>query len=148
MVMANNLESYVINTTFLSELMTGILSSPIIIIPHFHYPYVDEALNLLIEQCCHNGGEGSVKLNHILEIDESRGIIDFETKKRRESTTFQAILEDLLDQTNEYERKPKRRKRPKRLSDKCARFSNGDHHPRNKRKLCSIISSCRIVSLL
>ena len=103
MFMANNLESYVINKTFLSELMTGILSSPIIIIPHFHYSYVDEALNLLIEQCCHNGGEGSVKLNHILEIDESRGIIDFETKKRRESTTFQAILEDLLDQTNKYE---------------------------------------------
>ena len=103
MVMANNLESYVINKTFLSELMTGILSSPIIIIPHFHYSYVDKALILLIKQCCHNGSEGSVKLNHILEIDESRGIIDFETKKRRESTTFQAILEDLLDQTNEYE---------------------------------------------
>lgn len=103
MVMANNLESYVINKTFLSELMTGILSSPIIIIPHFHYSYVDEAINLLIEQCGHNGNETPIMLKHIIEIDESRGIIDFMTKKRCESTTFQGVLEDLLDQTNEYE---------------------------------------------
>ena len=38
----------IVNQKFKDALITGILSSPIVYIPHFHYAYVDQALKEII----------------------------------------------------------------------------------------------------
>lgn len=100
--MADSVVPCVIDERFLSELMTGILSSPIIVIPHYHYCYVDDALKAIIGRYGSQGSEKPLSLSDIVEIDEARGIIDFESKEQNESCKLQAVLEDLLDRKNEY----------------------------------------------
>lgn len=100
--MANGIVPCIIDEKFLSELMTGILSSPIIIIPHYHYSYVDDALKMIIERCNEQNSDMFLSFKNIIEIEDSRGFIDFESKKVEDTCRFQAIIEDLLERKNEY----------------------------------------------
>lgn len=66
--------------TFKTQLITGLLSSPIIYIPHSHYAFVDEIISEIIKP-----NEGHRKIldldyENIIEFDVAEGIIDFKSK--------------------------------------------------------------------
>lgn len=99
----------IINGNFKTQLITGILSSPIIYIPHYHYNYVDSALAEIIPE---RPKEGIVPKERnllglyrdsIYEHDLSRGRVDFATKvalKERGKDT-RTLLKDIVHR-NEY----------------------------------------------
>lgn len=70
---------------FKNHLITGILSSPIVYIPHFHYGFIDNVIDEII-----NPQDGCNKVlpldkTSIIEFDIKRGVIDFYTKKEEQS---------------------------------------------------------------
>lgn len=67
--------------TFKDQLASAIVSSPIIYIPHFHFAYVDEMLESIIEN---NETQVDIGfgLDGIVEYEVSREQIDFTTKEK------------------------------------------------------------------
>lgn len=101
--MQNN--SVIISKDFKKQLITGILSAPIVYIPHYHFNYIDIALAELLprnQESC----EGQDKKNllglyreTIYEYDQSRGRIDFESKRpisTEISIQISSVLKNLL----------------------------------------------------
>ena len=85
---------------FETQLVTAILGSPVVYIPHFHYEFVDEVLRSLV---CPEGRERKIiplELDEIEEFDNNRGIIDFSTKEQVQDTDcyykFDALLKGLI----------------------------------------------------
>ena len=83
----------IVEESFLTELTTGIFSSPIIIIPHSHFDYVDTAICTIIERCKDTVDSSCLKISEILEFNEGVGVIDFLTKKNS-SCCFKGIEAD------------------------------------------------------
>lgn len=86
---------------FKNQLITGILSAPIIYIPHSHGRFVDEILKEIISP--EKGKRSILELskNSVIEFDMSRGIIDFETKRDEQNCDgyhkIQTLLKDLIN---------------------------------------------------
>lgn len=87
----------IIDNKFTTELITGLLSSPIIFIPHYHFSYLDCALKEIIDKSSHKNNGINILFDDVLEFNESRGIINFDTKKEEESEHFSAIIKDILN---------------------------------------------------
>lgn len=86
---------------FKNQLITGILSAPIIYIPHSHGRFVDETLKEIIIP---EKGKRSIldlSKNSVMEFDMSRGPIDFISKKDRSDCEgyhkVQTLLKDLIN---------------------------------------------------
>lgn len=71
-----------INEAFKTQLITGILTSPIVYIPNHHYNYVDSALEEIAK--CRVG----INREMIYELDMSKGHVDFATKLFIDSEGF------------------------------------------------------------
>lgn len=85
---------------FLTQLLTGIETCPIIYIPHFHFNLVDEALKELIEQ---NPTDLPFSIeDNVCEYDCYRGIVNFSTKKKEkgldELSNIDVLLPDIITQ--------------------------------------------------
>lgn len=86
---------------FKNQLITGILSAPIIYIPHSHGRFVDETLKEIISP--EKGKRAVIELSEssVIEFDMSRGIIDFETKRDEQNCDgyhkVQTLLKDLIN---------------------------------------------------
>ena len=81
---------------FKTQLVTGLLSTPIIYIPHFHYELIDEVIKDIV-----NPGKGKLidaGLNEVCEFDIQLGVIDFQTKKCDDdwSVTLEGYLEAIV----------------------------------------------------
>lgn len=85
---------------FKNQLITGILSSPIIYIPHFHYEFIDNTLCEVIDS---TGKTLHLTKDSIIEYDLSRGIIDFETKNSKPNLDAYSKLQTLLNDIVEYD---------------------------------------------
>lgn len=85
---------------FKNQLITGILSTPIVYIPHFHYEFIDKTLWEVIDST-----EKNLHLtkDSIIEYDLSRGIIDFETKNSKPNLDAYSNLQTLLNDIVEYD---------------------------------------------
>lgn len=88
---------------FKNQLITGIIGSPIIYIPHSHFEYVDEILNEIIIP-----DEGHIPVldldeKCIMEYDISQGLVDFKTKDRVENLDVYSELTTLLKDIVEYD---------------------------------------------
>lgn len=83
---------------FKNQLITGIQTSPIVYIPHFHYSFVDEVLkDIMGTQLGHPCISGMNK-DSILEFDISQGLINFYTKEReRDLDIYSKLLTFLTD---------------------------------------------------
>ena len=79
-----------VNKKFKDALITGILSSPIIYVSHFHYNYVDEALLEIIPEDEEKGVLG-LRRNQILELSNFDGKVDFQRKYLSSINTIQFI---------------------------------------------------------
>ena len=86
----------IVEEKFLTELTTGIFSSPIIIIPHSHFDYVDTAICTIIDRCKDMVDCSCLKISEILEINEGVGVIDFLTKKNTSPDHISPILDELV----------------------------------------------------
>ena len=65
---------------FKNQLITALLSSPIVYIPHSHFAFVDEVLHEIIHPL--NGHRSILDIddNSIMEFDMAQGIVDFDDK--------------------------------------------------------------------
>lgn len=86
-----------------NQIITGILSSPIVYIPHFHYQLVDEVLIDIVSPS--TAGRKILDLNEdsIIEYDLYEGIIDFKNKKRDEALDVYSNLYTFFSDIVEYE---------------------------------------------
>jgi len=86
---------------FRNQLITGILSSPIIYIPHFHYEFVDGLLHELLKE---NHGHKFFNLgaDSIWEYDIARGIVNFMSKAKNDNLDLYSNVNTLLDDIIEY----------------------------------------------
>lgn len=91
----------VISESFKSQLITGILTCPIIYIPHYHYNYVDVALEELIPQEGDNSQSFyGINRSMIYEHDIKRGRIEFDTKiSMRKDNDFEDVLVELANRS-------------------------------------------------
>ena len=91
---------------FKNQLITGIKTSPIIYIPHFHCSFVDEVITEVLG--IHSGNTSIVGLdkNSILEFDISQGIIDFFTKEQEIDldiySNLMTYLRDIVDYNSHF----------------------------------------------
>ncbi len=76
-----------------TQLVTGLMSAPIIYIPHFHFELIDEVIEDIVNP--ENGKLLDVKLGNVGEFDIQFGVIDFQTKKDNENRTI--TLDGLLE---------------------------------------------------
>lgn len=85
-----------INPKFKNQIITGILSSPLLYIPHYHYSYVDK---VLMELCPEDEESESViglTRNAIMEVTIDGSIIDFSTKKESRIRVFSDLLDEII----------------------------------------------------
>ena len=85
-----------------NQLITGLLSSPIIYIPHFHQFFIDEVLCEIISDF---GKLLPVSKENIVDFDIKRGIIDFDTKYPKKGLEELADFEVLLQKIVQYDDK-------------------------------------------
>lgn len=90
-----------INPSFKNQLITGILSSPLLYIPHFHYSYVDKALKELFPNESSDSSVLGLYRNTLLEITTEGIIVDFENKGFFRECSFEGLLDNILS----YEQK-------------------------------------------
>lgn len=95
----------IISESFMTQLITSILSVPIVYIPHYHYNYVDMALaDLFPPKQGYNQKPGlrnilGLHRDTIYEYDQTRGRVDFETKRPVSTETsiqIASVLKNLL----------------------------------------------------
>ena len=81
---------------FKNQLITGILSSPIVYIHTSHFKYVDEILMDIVAPSDGTPGILNINREHIAEFDTARGCINFDTKAEDPETqsidTIQAFI--------------------------------------------------------
>ena len=80
-----------VNKKFKDALITGILSSPIVYIPHFHYNYVDQALLDIIPEDNETDGVLGLRRCQILEVSNDDGPVHFIRKYQRDDKQFELI---------------------------------------------------------
>lgn len=99
--METNSNSIIISEKFKQQLITGILSSPIVYIPHYHYNYLDATLSEIFSS---ESGEYDEVVglcdNTIYEWDVARGRIDFKTKSIITPMSLDSILKMLLSRND------------------------------------------------
>lgn len=93
---------------FKTQLITALLSSPVVYIPHFHYAFVDGILESIVNPPQGQRQVVALDAEDIVEFDIARGIIDFTAKQRRKNldtlSKLDVFLETLIEKktfTNE-----------------------------------------------
>jgi len=77
-------------------MITGILSSPILYIPHYHYSYIDDALRDIFPDKENEDSVLGLTSKVIMEITIEGEIIDFKTKKGIRNKTFPQLLDEII----------------------------------------------------
>lgn len=86
-----------------NQIITGILSSPIVYIPHFHYQLVDEILVDIVSPSTNDRKILDLNEDSIIEYDLSEGVIDFKNKKRNKDLEIYSKLYTYFSDIVEYE---------------------------------------------
>lgn len=86
-----------------NQIITGILSSPVVYIPHFHYQLVDEVLMEIVSPSLNNRRILDLDSNSIIEYDLSEGVIDFKNKKSEKDLEVYSNLYTYFSDIVEYE---------------------------------------------
>lgn len=86
-----------------NQIITGILSSPVVYIPHFHYQLVDEVLMEIVSPSINDRKILDLDNDSIIEYDLSEGIINFKNKKREKDLEVYSNLYTYFSDIVEYE---------------------------------------------
>lgn len=73
-----------INPKFKTHMITGILSSPLLYIPHYHYSYVDKVLMEIFPENEDSNSVIGLTRKTIMEVTIDGADIDFQTKKKKD----------------------------------------------------------------
>lgn len=73
-----------INPKFKTQMITGILSSPLLYIPHYHYSYVDKVLMEIFPENEDSNSVIGLTRKTIMEVTIDGADIDFQTKKKKD----------------------------------------------------------------
>ena len=86
-----------------NQIITGILSSPIIYVPHFHYQLLDEVLIDIVSPTKNDRKILDLNEDSIVEYDLSEGVIDFKNKKSVKDLEVYSNLNTYFSDIVEYE---------------------------------------------
>lgn len=86
-----------------NQIITGILSSPVVYISHFHYQLVDEVLMEIVSPSISDRKIVDLDNDSIIEYDLSEGIINFKNKKREKDLEVYSNLYTYFSDIVEYE---------------------------------------------
>ena len=86
-----------------NQIITGILSSPIIYVPHFHYQLLDEVLIDIVSPTKNDRKILDLNEDSIDEHDLSEGVIDFKNKKSEKDLEVYSNLYTYFSDIVEYE---------------------------------------------
>ena len=86
-----------------NQIITGILSSPIIYVPHFHYQLLDEVLIDIVSPTKKDRKILDLNEDSIVEYDLSEGVIDFKNKKSEKDLEVYSNLYTYFSDIVEYE---------------------------------------------
>lgn len=86
-----------------NQIITGILSSPIIYVPHFHYQLLDEVLIDIVSPTKNDRKILDLNEDSIVEYDLSEGVIDFKNKKSEKDLEMYSNLYTYFSDIVEYE---------------------------------------------
>ena len=85
-----------------NQIITGLLSSPVIYISHFHYQLVDEMLMEIVAPTTDRRKILNLDENAIIEYDLSEGIINFRSKTREKDLDAYSNIYTYLSDIVEY----------------------------------------------
>lgn len=83
---------------FRNSLISGVQSSPILYIPHYHVAYIDEILESIFNSASEKGKDFELTTNAILEYSQGRGLVDFKTKEKQSDRAlgFAQLLKEIV----------------------------------------------------
>lgn len=86
-----------IDESFKNQLLTAILSAPIVYIPHYHYNYVDNVIASLLQDSAETKECNILGLNNnaVYEFDLQRGSVNFNTKQKLKTDLAASEIEAL-----------------------------------------------------
>lgn len=91
-----------------NQIITGLLSSPVIYISHFHYQLVDEMLMEIVAPTTDRRKILNLDENAIIEYDLSEGIINFRSKTREKDldaySNIYTYLSDIVEYKSHFDR--------------------------------------------
>lgn len=94
------MSEFEISKKFKNQMITGILSSPLLYIPHFHYSYIDKTLLEILPESEDVESFWGLTRKSIMEVTVDGDIIDFKTKIEYRKRPISLLLDDIID----YER--------------------------------------------
>lgn len=94
------MSEFEISKKFKNQMITGILSSPLLYIPHFHYSYIDKTLLEILPESEDVESFWGLTRKSIMEVTVDGDIIDFKTKIEYRKRPILLLLDDIID----YER--------------------------------------------
>ena len=94
------MSEFEISNKFKNQMITGILSSPLLYIPHFHYSYIDKTLLEILPESEDVESFWGLTRKSIMEVTVDGDIIDFKTKIEYRKRPISLLLDDIID----YER--------------------------------------------
>lgn len=90
----------IVDERFQTDLLVGILSAPIVFIPHFHYAYVHTVIRSIIEE---SSSSQFIDINpdSVVQFDLYRGVVSFIDSSQIEDIKLVRFLADILDDESE-----------------------------------------------
>lgn len=85
----------IVDTEFSTDLILGILTSPVLYIPHFHYGYLHHALSNIVN-CDNVSKRVGINADEILEFDLYRGIFKFGERKSEGQSKLVRFLSEII----------------------------------------------------
>ena len=85
-----------INPKFKTQMITGILSSPLLYIPHYHYSYVDKVLMEIFPENEDSNSVIGLTRKTIMEVTIDGDVIDFQTKKEYRKRNVAVLLDEII----------------------------------------------------
>lgn len=85
-----------INQKFRTQMITGILSSPLLYIPHYHYSYVDKVLMEIFPEKEDSNSVIGLTRKTIMEVTIDGDVIDFQTKKGYRKRHVAELLDEII----------------------------------------------------
>ena len=96
-----------INQKFRTQMITGILSSPLLYIPHYHYSYIDKVLMEIFPENEDSNSIIGLTRKTIMEVTIDGDVIDFQTKKEYRKRNVAELLDEIISyddtKSNDYD---------------------------------------------
>ena len=91
------MSEFEISKKFKNQMITGILSSPLLYIPHFHYSYIDKTLLDIFPESEEMESVFGLTSNTIMEVTIDGDVIDFRTKIKQRDRPISILLDEIIN---------------------------------------------------